>query len=83
MLPERKDRQRVEAVTPTTVKDFIPSVTLVLMVGLLITASFLPGKPEVTNGLICLTLAVLTMILEAIRGKNTKAAVIQIRQPIL
>ena len=75
MLLFRKDRQRVEAVTPTTVKDYIPSVTLELLVGLLITASFLPGKPEITNGLICLTLAVLTMILEAIRGKNTKAAV--------
>ncbi|MBO5544099.1 MAG: arsenic transporter [Oscillospiraceae bacterium] len=75
MLLFRKDRQRVEAVTPTTVKDYIPSVTLELLVGLLITASFLPGKPEITNGLICLTLAVLTMILEAIRGKNTKAAI--------
>ena len=72
MLLFRNYRQRVTVGELTPVRDYLPSVTLLLMVALLIGASFIPGKPEITNGLICLALAALTMVLEAIRQKGLR-----------
>ena len=46
---------------------------------LLILASFLPEKPEITNGLICCALLVIGLIYSAIRKKNPKAIVEPIR----
>lgn len=71
----RKDRQPVHSDAHTQVRDFIPTVTLLLMVALLIAASFLPDKPETTNGLICVALAVVTVVLELLREKSGKGAV--------
>ena len=71
----RKDKQPVRSDAHTEVRDFVPSVTLVLMVVLLIAASFIPNKPETTNGLICIALALITMVLEALRDKNAKGVV--------
>lgn len=68
----RRDRQPVQSDAYTKVKDCIPTVTLLLMVLLLIGASFLPDKPETTNGLICMALALITMALEAWREKSGK-----------
>ena len=72
MILFRKDKQPVHSDAHTEVKDYIPTVTLVLMVALLIAASFIPNKPEITNGLICLALAVVTMVLELLREKSGK-----------
>ncbi len=71
----RKDKQPVHSDAHTEVRDYIPSVTLVLMVVLLIAASFIPNKPEVTNGLICMALALITMVLELCREKSGKGIV--------
>ena len=70
MILFRKDQQPVHSDAHTKVRDYIPSVTLILMVILLIGASFLPDKPETTNGLICIALAVVTIVLEALREKG-------------
>jgi Na+/H+ antiporter NhaD/arsenite permease-like protein len=43
----------------TEVKDYFPSYLLLGMVVLLILASFIPNKPDVTNGLITVTLMVI------------------------
>jgi len=75
MILFRKDKQPVRSDARTEVRDFVPSVTLVLMVVLLIAASFIPNKPETTNGLICIALALITMVLEALRDKNAKGVV--------
>ena len=75
MILFRKDKQPVRSDAHTEVRDFVPSVTLVLMVVLLISASFIPNKPETTNGLICLALALITMLLEALREKSAKGVV--------
>ncbi len=79
MILFRKDRQSVRSNVHTEVKDYIPSVTLVLMVALLITASFISDKPEITNGLICMALALITMALEFIREKDGKGMVSALR----
>ena len=75
----RRDRQLVSSDAHTEVRDYIPSITLVLMVVLLISASFFPNKPELTNGLICMALALLTMVLELLREKNGKSFTAVIR----
>ena len=57
----RKHNQKVQAQERTKVEDYVPTCLLLLMVVLLIGASFLPDKPEVTNGLICCSIALLTL----------------------
>ena len=50
----RKQEGRVENPTLTPVTDYVPTVLLVGTVLSLIIASFIPGKPEVTNGVLCM-----------------------------
>lgn len=57
----------------TEVKDFVPTVLLVGTIVLLILASFIPGKPDVTNGLICCTLLVIGLIFNFLRKKDVSA----------
>ncbi|MBQ3866495.1 MAG: arsenic transporter, partial [Clostridia bacterium] len=70
MVLFRKDRQKVSADTHTKVEDYVPSVMMVLVVLLLIGASFIPNKPDITNGLICVTCGLITLGLEALRGNG-------------
>ena len=74
MILFRNDRQPVHADSRTEVKDYLPGVMLVSLVVLLIAASFIPEKPDITNGLICMVLAVLTVALEAVREKGFGSA---------
>lgn len=58
----RKNRDKVEAAELTPVSDMFPTWLLVGTVGLLIAASFLPNKPELTNGCICMALCVIGVV---------------------
>lgn len=71
MILFRKDREPVNSDEHTEVKDYIPTITMVGHVVLLIIASFIPNTPELTNGIICVSCGVLTIILELIRQKST------------
>lgn len=66
----RKDRQKVEVNEVTPVSDYFPSVLLILNVVFLIAASFIPNKPEITNGLICLVLCAVGLVRSYIKNKN-------------
>ena len=68
MILFRGFRQKVRAESRTIVEDMFPTWMLILMVVLLIAASFIPGKPEITNGLICCVLAAATAVREALNG---------------
>ena len=46
----------------TKVSDYVPSVLLLGTILLLIAASFIPNKPDITNGLICCGLLALFII---------------------
>ena len=59
----------------TEVTDLVPTYLLFGTILLLIVASFIPNKPDVTNGLICVTLMVIGLIYNLAR-KKTKEAVI-------
>lgn len=57
----------------TKVTDFVPTVLLVGAIVLLILASFIPNKPDVTNGLICCTMLVIGLIYNFCRKKDISA----------
>ena len=65
-------------VTPgelTVVKDYVPTALLAGTVLLLIAASQFENKPELTNGIICMALAVIGVVYEALRGAQGGALV--------
>lgn len=64
----RKNRDEVAAKELTPVEDMFPSYLLIGTVVLLILASFLPNKPELTNGLICSGLCVIGLVRAVIKG---------------
>ena len=59
----------------TKVTDYVPTILLVGTIVLLIIASFIPNKPEITNGLICCVLLVIGLVYNFIRKKNLSAIV--------
>ena len=66
----REYKQSVRADGRTKVRDYFPSMLLVGMVVLLILASFIPQKPSITNGLICVGLFAIGVLRSAIRKNN-------------
>lgn len=72
----RKEKQPISSMERTVVEDFIPSVLLVGIVVLLICASFIENKPEVTNGVICVGMFAIGLIRKMIKTRN-KAAFIE------
>ena len=68
----RKETAPVTPGTPTPVGDRFPSLMLLAVIAALIAASFLPEKPDVTNGLICLVLAAVTVVHDYLRTRDEK-----------
>lgn len=72
----RKEKAPIpKAATRTEVKDYVPTILLVGTIVALIGASFIPNKPDVTNGLICCALMVIGLVYNFIRKKKTSAIV--------
>lgn len=71
MLLFQKDRYPVSTQEVTEVTDYIPTIMMVAHVVLLMIASCIPEKPEMTNGLICLGCSVLGMIWEYFKDHDT------------
>ena len=77
----RKERAPITPAEPTVVEDFFPSFMLVGSILLLIIASFIPNKPAITNGIICLGIFAIGAVRSYIKNKNldsVKEAVKQI-----
>lgn len=66
----RSEDQSVTGTSLTEVRNYFPSVLLLLTVALLIAASFIPNKPDITNGLICVGLMVIGIVYEMIRTRK-------------
>ncbi len=66
----RKEKAKVGSNVETKVEDHFPTVLLFGTIGLLIVASQFPNKPELTNGFICVGLALIGIIYESIKAKN-------------
>ena len=70
----RKEKGSIPKGAPRTkVTDFVPTVLLVGMIALLISASFIQNKPDITNGLICVSLMVIGMIYTYCKTHDTAA----------
>ncbi|MBO5353134.1 MAG: arsenic transporter [Lachnospiraceae bacterium] len=57
----------------TKVTDYVPTVLLTGAIVLLICASFIPNKPEVTNGMICCILMVIGIVYNFMKKKDKSA----------
>ena len=70
----RKEKSPIPpAASKTEVTDYVPSALLVGAILLLILASFIPNKPDVTNGLICCALLVVGLIFSYCEKKDFSA----------
>ncbi len=76
----RKDKERVNAKASTEVKDYFPTVLLCANIVLLILASFLPNKPEMINGLICLGIFVVAAVYYTVKDRSTAGAANALRE---
>ena len=79
MVLFRRDKDPVEARERTPVEDRMPTVMLLVMVGALIIASFIPNTPMLINGIICCALALVTMLLDLLRKRKAGGAVRAVR----
>jgi Na+/H+ antiporter NhaD/arsenite permease-like protein len=66
----RKEKQAIKAMERTYVEDFVPTILLVGIVALLIGASFIENKPNITNGIICVTLFAIGLIRKILITKD-------------
>ena len=67
----RKEKQPVpKGAERTVVTDYVPTVLLVGMIALLIGASFIPNKPDITNGLICTALMAVGVVAAIVRTRS-------------
>lgn len=77
LIQFRKYTQPVTTDTRTVVRDYVPSFLLAGTVLSLIAVSFIPNKPAITNGLICVGLALVGYIRKMIISKNVQASLKQ------
>ena len=66
-IPERGARAKVT--------DYVPTVLLLMVLVLLIAASFIPNKPNITNGAICCILLVIGLVYTIIKNKTLSSIV--------
>lgn len=72
-LQTKDMRGKVDAIEVTKVKDMMPTYLVILMIVLLIFASFIPQdqKIDILNGLICVCVAIFGVIYHLIRHKDS------------
>ena len=80
LLVFRKDNEKISSRNVTKVTDYFPTMLLVMMIALLITASFIPNTPSTINGIICLSLMVIGIIYKAIRKRSLSAFVVPMKE---
>lgn len=77
----RKEKAPIPKINERTkVTDYVPTVLLTGTILLLILASFIPNKPDVTNGLICCALLVIGLIYNFIKKRNLSAIVSPLKE---
>ena len=76
----RKENAKLPKAEKTVVTDYVPSVLLLLMIVLLIFASFIPDTPDISNGVICVTLMAIGGIYECVRKKSLDGIIKPIKE---
>jgi len=72
MILFRKEKGKLEGTELTPVTDFLPTILLVGTVVALIAASFIPNKPAITNGLICMAFFLVGLVIEGFKNRGSK-----------
>lgn len=67
----RKEKEKVDAKVETVVEDYVPTFLMFGVIAALIIASQFPNKPELSNGIICVSFAVFGLLYRMIREKST------------
>ena len=76
----RREKGKIGKDQPLTpVTDYVPTCLLVGTIVLLIVASFIPNKPSITNGLICVSLMIIGMVYNAIKSKDVKSVLVPVK----
>lgn len=76
----RKDKTRIKDNKVEKVTDYVPTVLLVLTIVTLIVISFIPDKPDITNGLICVIYFVIGALIKITRTKNISSLISNIKE---
>lgn len=76
----RKERAPIPPSAPTEVTDLFPTFMLVGSILLLIAASFLPEKPAITNGIICLSIFAVGALRSFVKTKSLTSVKDALRQ---
>ncbi len=76
----RKQNQLISPMKDASVQDYFPTWLLGAMVGMLILASFIPGKIAITNGLICVGLFAVGLIRQYFIKKDHKLTLKAIKE---
>ena len=77
----RKEKAPIpKAQERTKVTDYVPSALLLGTILLLIAASFIPNKPDITNGAICCALFLVGLVYNLIKKKNVSAIVSPLKE---
>ena len=66
----RKQNSPISKQNVIVVKDYVPSALLLMMISSLIIASFFQHKPQITNGVICVSYLLIGLIFYLIKKKN-------------
>ncbi len=69
----RKDKEPVKNEEHTKVTDYVPTIMMLGHVVLLILASFIPNKPDITNGVICMVCGIINIVWEIFLSKGTES----------
>ena len=80
LLLFRKDTEAVQSDHMTVVEDLFPTILLLINIVLLIAASFLPNKPELINGCICLGLCFVGVVRALLKGRERSLAAKVVRE---
>lgn len=75
----RKDKMPVSSNEHTEVKDLIPTIAMLGHIVFLIAASFIPEKPEITNGIICMVWGIVCVVWEYIATKDKEIMIENIK----
>jgi Na+/H+ antiporter NhaD/arsenite permease-like protein len=76
----RDMKEPVSAQEKTVVKNYVPTVILLATIIVLIIASFFPNRPEMTNGVVCISFGILSMLYDLLRTKTKDSAVACIKE---
>ena len=76
----RKNRQKFSVEGYTQVRDYVPSWLLLGTVVMLILASFWPGRPAITNGIICVAFFLIGLIYTRLRHGDLEIVKLAVKE---